>query len=167
MSSRTKLSGAGLSEMHPSTIEVSGTTTAEPSGAGMERSAARATATESAAATRVTTADKTAATKSPPTATVSSRQYGWTEREQSRAHEAKYSFRFHSIRSRHRDLGAIARPLGFRMLPKSCRLLPLWSELPTRQLAASQSFRNHRLKADTIKSCRSRFRPGTPALLRQ
>ena len=147
---RPHLCIAGSRKTHPSTIEVRGTTTAEPSGAGMERSAARATAT-----------------KSPPTATVSSRQYGWTEREQSRAHEAKYSFRFHSIRSRHRDLGAIARPLGFRMLPKSCRLLPLWSELPTRQLAASQSFRNHRLKADTIKSCRSRFRPGTPALLRQ
>src|SRR5439155_10485220 len=94
---RPHLSIAGPRKTHPSTIEVRGTTTAEPSGAGMERSAARATAT-----------------KSPPTATVSSRQYGWTEREQSRAHEAKYSFRFHSIRSRHRDLGAIARPLGFR-----------------------------------------------------
>src|SRR5438445_7420193 len=163
---RPHLCIAGSRKTHPSTIEVRGTTTAEPSGAGMERSAARATATESTAATKVTAAGKTAATES-TTATVSSRQYGWTEREQSRAHEAKYSFRFHSIRSRHRDLGAIARPLGFRMLPKSCRLLPLWSELPTRQLAASQSFRNHRLKADTIKSCRSRFRPGTPALLRQ
>ena len=72
MSSRTKLSGAGLSEMHPSTIEVSGTTTAEPSGAGMERSAARATATESTAATKVTAAGKTAATES-TTATMPSR----------------------------------------------------------------------------------------------
>src|SRR5207302_8414822 len=88
---------AGSRKTHPSTIEVRGTTTAEPSGAGMERSAARATATEST------------------TATVPSRQYGWTERKQSRAHEAKYSFRFHSLRSRHRDLMAIARPLGFRM----------------------------------------------------
>ena len=153
---RPHLCIAGSRKTHPSTIEVRGTTTAEPSGAGMERSAARATATGATAA----------ATESTTTA-VPSRKYGWTERKQSRAHEAKYSFRFHSIRSRHRDLGAIARPLGFRMLPKSCRLLPLWSELPTRQLAASQSFRNHRLKADTIKSCRSRFRPGTPALLRQ
>ena len=164
---RPHLCIAGSRKTHPSTIEVRGTTTGEPSGAGMERSAARATATESAAATRVTTAEVTAAATESTTTTVPSCKYGWTERKESRAHEAKHSFRFHRVRSRYRDLGAIARPLGFRMLPKSCRLLPLWSELPTRQLAASQSFRNHRLKADTIKSCRSRFRPGTPALLRQ
>jgi len=52
MSSRTKLSGAGLSEMHPSTIEVSGTTTAERSGSSMEPAAAGMTAaTESTTAT--------------------------------------------------------------------------------------------------------------------
>ena len=125
---RPHLCITGSRKTHPSTVEVRGTTTAEPSGAGMERSAARATATESAAATRVTTADKTAATKSSPTATVSSRQYGWTEREQSRAYEAKCSFRFHSLRSRHRDLGAMARPRGFVMPRKRCCSLPLSSE---------------------------------------
>src|SRR5438105_4343771 len=150
---RAHLCSTGPRNTHPSTIEVRGTTTAEPSGAGMERSAARATATESTAATKVT-AGKTAATES-TTTTVPSRQYGWTERKQSRAHETKYSFRFHSLRSRVHDLVAIARPLGFRMLPKSCRLLPLWSELPARRCPQA------------IRNSRSRFRPGTPALLRQ
>ena len=77
-----------------------------------------------------TAAEVTAAATESSTTAVPSRKYGWTERKESRAHEAKYSFRFHRVRSRHRDLGAIARPLGFRMLPKSCRLLPLWSEPP-------------------------------------
>ena len=61
---RPHVSIAGPRKTHPSTIEVRGTTTAEPSGAGMERSAARATATESTAATKVTAAGKTAATES-------------------------------------------------------------------------------------------------------
>ena len=68
MSSRTKLSGAGLSEMHPSTIEVSGTTTAEPSCARMERSATRMTAAGKTAAAEVATATESAASKSAPSA---------------------------------------------------------------------------------------------------
>ena len=65
---RPHLCIAGLRKTHPSTIEVRGTTTAEPSGAGMERSAARATATESAAATEVATSTESAASKSAPAA---------------------------------------------------------------------------------------------------
>jgi len=68
MSSRTKLSGAGLSEMHPSTIEVSGTTTAERSGSSMEPAAAEMTAAGKTAAAEVATSAESAASKSAPSA---------------------------------------------------------------------------------------------------
>src|SRR5438477_10681857 len=105
------------------------------SGAEMRTSAEASSATTTAEVT-ATTAEVTAAATESTTTIVPSCKYGWTERKESRAHEAKYSFRLHRVRSRHRDLGAIARPLGFRMLPKSCRLLPLWSERPTRQIGS-------------------------------
>jgi hypothetical protein len=57
----------------------------------------------------MTAAGKTPATESTPT-TMPSRPYGWAERKQGCAHEAKYSFCFHSLRSRHREIVAIARP---------------------------------------------------------
>ena len=61
---RPHVSIAGPRKTHPSTIEVRGTTTAEPSGAGMECSATGATATESAATTEMSAT----ATESAPSA---------------------------------------------------------------------------------------------------
>jgi hypothetical protein len=100
--------------MEAAATEVTATTTKT---ATVEAATAKVTATATKTAT--VEAATTAKSTSTSAATVPSRPRGLTEGKQTEANHAKYSFCFHVLSSRQAVVAAMARPLDFRILPKT------------------------------------------------